>query len=224
MHPRKRMRPLASGMLPMKVAFAIVPVFLFLAATLAASLPMDFGATLGGYIVLTFGYSLIFKQIVLVDIMLLAALYAIRLLAGGAAESVAVSQWLLAFAMFFFFSLACVKRHSELFALRLANKEHARGRGYRASDLEQIGVFGAASGYLSVLVLALYINSVEVTALYRSPGFLWLICPVLLYWISRVWLIAHRGEMHDDPIVFALTDKVSYLVGFLTLAVVLLAL
>lgn len=224
LHPRKRLRPLASGTLPIGAVGVIIPTFALMAAALAVNLPPQFGITLMGYVALTFGYSLIFKQMVLVDIVLLAALYAIRLLAGGAAAEVAVSQWLLAFAMFFFFSLACVKRYSELFALRLANQEHARGRGYRASDLEQIGVFGSASGYLSILVLALYVNSIEVTALYRSPAVLWLICPVLLYWMSRVWLIAHRGEMHDDPIVFALTDRVSYLVGLITLAVVLLAL
>jgi 4-hydroxybenzoate polyprenyltransferase/phosphoserine phosphatase len=224
LHARKRNRPLASGALPMGWAFILIPSFLGIAAVLAAGLPASFGAILAGYVALTFGYSLILKQIVLVDIVLLAALYTIRILAGGAAEEVAVSQWLLAFAMFFFFSLACVKRYSELFALRVANQEHVRGRGYRASDLEQIGTFGAASGYLSILVMALYINSAEVTELYQSPTSLWLICPVLLYWMSRVWLIAHRGEMHDDPIVFALTDRVSYLVGLLAVAVVLIAL
>ncbi|NDC38728.1 MAG: UbiA family prenyltransferase [Proteobacteria bacterium] len=224
LHPRKRFRPLASGLLPIGAALMIIPLFALAAFALAINLPVQFGITLAGYVALTFGYSLFFKQIALVDIVLLAALYAIRILAGGAAAEVLVSKWLLAFAMFFFFSLACVKRYSELFSLRLANKQHASGRGYRASDLEQIGAFGAASGYLSILVLALYINSGEVTALYRSPGFLWLLCPVLLYWVSRVWLISHRGEMHDDPIVFALTDRVSYFVGILTVLVVLLAL
>ena len=224
LHARKRHRPLASGALPMSWAFILIPSFLGIAAVLAAGLPAAFGVILAGYVALTFGYSVILKQIVLVDIVLLAALYTIRILAGGAAEAVVVSQWLLAFAMFFFFSLACVKRYSELFALRVANQEHARGRGYRASDLEQIGTFGAASGYLSILVMALYINSIEVRELYQSPVSLWLICPVLLYWMSRVWLIAHRGEMHDDPIVFALTDRVSYLVGLLVVAVVLIAL
>jgi len=223
-HPRKKLRPIASGAISIPTALLCVPVFLVIAAALSASLPVEFSLILAGYVLLTFGYSLLFKQIVLVDIVLLAALYAIRLLAGGAAEGVAVSSWLVVFAMFFFFSLACVKRYSELFGLRLANQEHSTGRGYRAADLEQIGVFGAASGYLSVLVMSLYVNSTEVTALYSNPGTLWLLCPVLLYWVSRVWLIAHRGEMHDDPIVFALTDKVSYIVGLITVAVILLAL
>lgn len=223
-HPRKRLRPIASGAISIPAALLCIPVFLGLATALSASLPPDFSLILAGYVLLTFGYSLLFKQIVLIDIVLLAALYAIRLLAGGAAEGVAVSSWLVVFAMFFFFSLACVKRYSELFGLRLANQEHSKGRGYRAADLEQIGVFGAASGYLSVLVMSLYVNSNEVTALYSTPGTLWLLCPVLLYWVSRVWLIAHRGEMHDDPIVFALTDKVSYIVGLITVGVILLAL
>jgi hypothetical protein len=110
-------------------------------------------------------------------------------------------------------SLAFVKRFSELHSLRLSKKEAAKGRGYLANDLEQLASLGAASGYIAVLVLALYINSQDVVVLYRHPEALWLICPLLLYWISRVWLLAHRGQMHQDPIVFALKDKASYLLG-----------
>jgi 4-hydroxybenzoate polyprenyltransferase len=145
-------------------------------------------------------------------------------LAGGFATDVRVSEWLLAFSMFFFLSLACVKRFSELYVLRQSNKQQAKGRGYVADDLEQIAQFGSASGYLSVLVLALYVSSKEVVALYGSPRVLWLMCPLLLYWISRVWLIAHRGKLHDDPIVFALQDRTSYVVGLSAALLLMLAL
>ena len=223
-HHSKRARPFASGALPLSVGFAIVPLFLFSAVVLSLFLPLEFTAALLFYFVLTLSYSLRLKQIVLIDILVLASLYTIRILAGGFATEVRVSEWLLAFSMFFFLSLACVKRFSELFVLRQSNKHEAKGRGYVASDLEQIAQFGSASGYLSILVLALYVSSKEVANLYAHPGVLWLGCPLLLYWISRVWLIAHRGKLHDDPIVFAIRDRVSYAVGILALMLMLLAL
>jgi 4-hydroxybenzoate polyprenyltransferase len=151
-------------------------------------------------------------------------LYALRILAGGYAAEVSVSQWLITFSMFFFLSLACVKRFSELRAMRLNNKEGSQGRGYLASDLEQLSQFGTASGYLSVLVLALYISSREVSVLYARPQVIWLLCPVLLYWVSRIWLLASRGLVHEDPIVFAIGDRVSYVVGLISVSILLVAL
>jgi 4-hydroxybenzoate polyprenyltransferase len=168
-------------------------------------------------------YSVKLKQVVLVDILTLAALYTIRIIAGGEAVQVVVSEWLLGFSMFFFLSLACVKRYSELWMLRQSNKQEVRGRGYVAGDLELIGQLGAAAGYLSVLVMALYISSQEVTALYTTPRVLWLLCPMLLYWVSRVWLLAHRGQLHEDPIVFAIRDVTSYGIGVLAALVLYLA-
>jgi 4-hydroxybenzoate polyprenyltransferase/phosphoserine phosphatase len=212
-HRYKRLRPLARGEMSLLVALGSIPLLLVSAVLLAAILPQEFLWVLGGYFGTTLAYSLRLKQIVLVDIITLASLYTVRLLAGAVAVGVVVSEWLLGFSMFFFFSLACVKRFSELRVARKSNESGARGRGYLASDLEQIAMFGTVSGYLSVLVLALYVSSVDVQRLYDSPGYLWLICPLVLYWLSRVWLLAHRGEFHDDPIVFAIRDKVSYLVG-----------
>lgn len=223
-HHSKRHRPLASGQLPLLHAFAIIPIFLILSLALSLTLPVGFTDALVVYFILTLSYSLRLKQMVLIDILVLAGLYTIRILAGGFATDVRVSEWLLGFSMFFFLSLACVKRFSELYVLRQSNKQHAKGRGYVADDLEQIAQFGSASGYLSVLVLALYVSSKEVVALYGSPRVLWLMCPLLLYWISRVWLIAHRGKLHDDPIVFALQDRTSYVVGLSAALLLMLAL
>lgn len=215
LHHSKQRRPFASGNLSLAFGLVAVPLLLILSATLSAVLYPKFAVVLLSYFVLTTWYSVRLKQIVLVDILVLAALYTIRIIAGGEAVAVAVSEWLLAFSMFFFLSLACVKRYSELLVLRKANKQEAKGRGYVASDLEMIGQFGSAAGYMSVLVLALYVSSHEVSELYRTPRLLWLLCPLILFWISRTWLIAHRGNLHDDPIVFAISDKASYLIGSL---------
>jgi 4-hydroxybenzoate polyprenyltransferase len=213
LHRYKRLRPLARGEMSLLVALGAIPLLLVSALLLAAVLPGGFMGVLTIYFVTTLAYSLRLKQYALVDIIALAALYTIRILAGAVAVGVAISEWLLGFSMFFFFSLACVKRFSELRLARKSNEAGARGRGYLASDLEQVAMFGTVSGYLSVLVLALYVSSADVQRLYEHADRLWLICPLVLYWISRVWLLAQRGEFHDDPIVFAIRDKVSYLVG-----------
>jgi len=146
----------------------------------------------------------------MLDVLTLAAFYTIRLVAGAVAVDVLLSKWLLGLSMFLFLSLAFVKRFSELKAIADKNKLNAHGRGYLVTDLNLISSMGVMSGYMAVLVLALYANSPESTALYKHPTLLWLLCPVLLYWISRTWLITNRGEMHDDPIVFALRDKFSW--------------
>jgi 4-hydroxybenzoate polyprenyltransferase len=148
----------------------------------------------------------------MLDVIALAGLYTVRIFAGAVAVPVELSSWMLAFSMFLFLSLAMVKRYAEI--QRVAGTEETRvaGRGYGVDDMSLIQSLGTASGYLSVLVLAFYINSTKSTQLYRHHQLLWLLAPVLLYWISRVWLIARRGGMHDDPVVFALTDKVSLVV------------
>src|SRR4030095_16389895 len=163
------------------------------------------------------------KQIVLLDVFILASLYTLRLIGGHEATGIAYSVWLLAFSMFIFLSLALVKRFLELDSALVQQREDVRGRGYGGSDLNLVAMLGASSGYISVLVLALYVNSFEVGVLYWHPTLLLLICPLMLYWISRIWLLAHRRQMHEDPIVFALKDPVSYAVGLLTLAVLWLA-
>lgn len=223
LHRYKRLRPLARGELSVLVALGAIPLLLIVAIVLGLALPAGFLLVLGGYFAVTLAYSLRLKQIVLVDIITLASLYTIRIWAGAVAVGVAVSEWLLGFSMFFFFSLACVKRFSELRLARKSNESTARGRGYLASDLEQVAMFGTMSGYISVLVLALYVSGLDVQRLYTEPDRLWLVCPLVLYWVSRVWLLAHRGELHDDPIVFAIRDKVSYLVGGLCAVVMVWA-
>jgi len=165
----------------------------------------------------------VLKRFLLIDAVALAGLYTLRLIAGASAAGIALSFWLLLFAVFLFLSLAFVKRYAELEALRRQQRLQALGRGYRVEDLAVLQSFGTAAGYLSVLVLALYINSPDIQALYRHPKVIWMLCVLMLYWISRVWMTAHRGGMHDDPVVYALRDRVSLGVGVLAAATVLLA-
>jgi 4-hydroxybenzoate polyprenyltransferase len=160
---------------------------------------------------------------VLVDALLLAGLYTVRIIAGAEASEVPLSFWLLLFAVFLFLSLAFVKRFAELEALRRQQRLRAAGRGYHVEDLALLRSLGTASGYLSVLVLALYINSPEILPLYHRPKFIWMLCVLMLYWISRVWLTAQRGGMHDDPVVFALKDRVSLAIGLLAVVTVAVA-
>lgn len=224
LHPKKRTRPFASGALPVSVGLVAVPLLLGAGFGIAKGLlPPSFALALAAYYALTVAYSFYLKQMVLLDVVVLATLYTLRILAGAAAVGVPLSQWLLAFSLFLFLSLALVKRFSELHALRRSNNTVAKGRGYFAGDLEQLASLGAASGYISVLVLALYINSRQVTSLYSHPALLWLICPFILYWVSRVWLLAHRGQMHHDPIVFAIRDKISYITGAIVGLIMLFA-
>jgi len=196
-----------------------------LAASLACgwSLGVKFLLILALYLVLTNSYSLYIKRIVLADVMCLAGLYTIRIFAGGVATGIQISNWFLAFSVFFFLSLAMAKRASELFHLRLEKRGAPGGRGYLVGDLEQLSSMGAGSGYISVLVLALYISSEEVKAFYHHPERLWFVCLLIFYWITRIWLLTHRGEIREDPLVFALKDKVSYGVGFLVCVIFILA-
>ncbi len=192
------------------------PVLLLVAFILAGlTLPLAFEGVLATYFVLTLAYSIRLKQSAIVDVLTLAGLYTLRIIAGAAAIGVPLSFWLLTFSMFIFLSLAFIKRFSELKRARASgSKEMVRGRGYAHEDLEIVSSLGTGSGYLSVLVLALYIQDSHSASLYQTPQLIWLACPLLLFWISRAWIIAHRGQMHDDPIVFALKDKVSWLMGF----------
>jgi 4-hydroxybenzoate polyprenyltransferase len=238
-HPRKRRRPFAAGDLSPFVGVATA-----LSLTIALQLPHvltrfspqfpqngqgKFLEWLVFYVVATTAYSLRLKRMVLVDVIVLSGLYTVRLLAGSAAAGVPVSPWLAAFSIFFFLSLAFVKRFSELEGLRLRNEAAGtvavKGRGYRLSDLEQLRSFGTSSGYASVLVFLLYIGNLDAAAkLYVHTTRLWLLVPVLLLWISRLWLQASRGELHEDPVVYAVTDKRSLLLGVLVVAIVLAAL
>ena len=223
LHFRKSKRAIASGRFPVKAAFVVIPILLAISFFAALQLPQKFMYCLIIYAASTMLYSFRLKQIPVVDIIVLAMLYTLRILAGGMATQVVVSQWLLSFSLFIFLSLACVKRFSELRLLRNKAADKIHGRGYQVSDAEAIATFGASSGYISILVLVFYVNSKEVVSLYFRHDLLWFLCPLILYWITRLWLLAHRQQVHDDPLVFALTDKVSYLVGIVVIALLLLA-
>lgn len=216
-HSSKRHRPFASGALSLKAGLLAFPLLLCLAfggATLL--LPWRYAAVLAGYYVLTLGYSLAWKRMMMVDVVALAMLYTIRIIAGTAAFALLPTFWLLAFSMFMFLSLALVKRYAELLPARhKGESKKTRGRGYYPGDLEMLASLGAASGYLAVLVMALYIQDGATTLLYRHPRIIWLACPVLLFWISRTWLLTHRGKMNDDPVVFAAKDWCSLALGAL---------
>jgi 4-hydroxybenzoate polyprenyltransferase/phosphoserine phosphatase len=212
-HPRKSRRPFASGDLSIATGLVMAPVLLAVAVVLALFLPMKFQLVFATYYAITASYSFALKGIVLVDALMLASLYTLRIIAGAAASEVPLSFWLLLFAVFLFLSLAFVKRFAELESLRRQQRLRAAGRGYHVEDLPLLQSLGTASGYLSVLVLALYINSPEIQALYHRPKFIWMLCVLMLYWISRMWMKAQRGKMHDDPVVFALKDRVSLAIG-----------
>ncbi len=211
-HPRKRLRPFASGDIPIVHGVVAAPLLIVGSLVIASlTLPVLFAATLFLYLATSLWYSVALKRIAMVDVLTLAGLYSMRIVAGGAAVAIMPSFWLLAFAMFLFLSLAAAKRYAELRTAHDAGKADAPGRGYSVADLPLLQSSGLAAGYLAVLVLALYINS-EAETMYRFPELLWLLCPLLLYWMNRVWLRTSRGRMHDDPVVFALTDRPSLLV------------
>ena len=219
---RKRHRPFAAGDLPL--GGGLIPAFVLIVAAFGTALALSahFVLVLSGYFALTVVYSLMLKRIAVLDVMTLAMLYSIRLIGGAVAVPVKASFWLIAFSTFLFLSLAMVKRYTELRGLLDGGRTAAAGRGYTVADLPLIESLGTSSGYLSVLVLAFYINSTASETLYRRPEILWALTPLLLYWISRVWFVARRGQMHDDPVVFALTDVVSY-VALVVLAGVIIA-
>ncbi len=216
-HKRKRTRPFAAGRLPIRSGLILFPVLLVLAFGVSSWLlrPL-FGVGLLGYYVMTLGYSMWLKRKMVVDVITLAALYTIRIIAGAIALDIPLSFWLLAFSMFMFLSLALMKRYTELLVLRTnGTQAKIRGRGYVADDLAMLASMGAAAGYMAVMVLALYINDPGTVQLYRHPKAIWLACPLLLAWISRTWMLAHHGRMHDDPVVFAVRDRISLGIGAL---------
>lgn len=224
MHRTKRKRPFAAGTLSIPAGLALGLGCLVVGVGLAvAFLPMSFVAVLLGYVAITSVYSVYLKRKLIVDVVTLASLFTYRVIAGGVAANVMVSFWLLSFSMFFFTGLAFAKRYSELRVLKSASKSSAAGRGYWVQDLEIIASTGPGCGLMAVLVFALYINSAEVLAIYREPRFLWLLCPLLLYWSTRVWFLAAREQLDDDPVVFALKDRISYLAGIVAVVLVLSA-
>lgn len=223
-HPTKRHRPFAAGDLTLGYALVMIPALAAAGLSLAALISRPFLEVAASYAALSLAYSFRLKRIVLLDVIVLAALYSMRILAGAAAIATWPSHWLLAFSTFFFFSLALVKRYGELVIMRRVDGDHAKARAYELEDSELIAAMGVASGFLSVLVLALYINSDKAPVLYGHYEVIWFLCPLLLYWIGRVWLIAHRGKMPDDPLVFALQDRTNRVLIFLMFLLAVLAL
>lgn len=222
-HFRKSKRPFACGDLPLWTGFLLAPTLLVAAGLIAILLPSSFMLVLGVYYALTVAYSYALKGVILLDAVTLAGLYTLRIVAGAFAIGIPISFWMLLFSIFLFLSLAFVKRFAELDALQRQERLHAAGRGYEVIDLPILQSLGSASGYLSVLVLALYINSPDIEILYRRPQVIWILCVLMLYWISRVWMKAQRSEMHDDPVVFALRDRVSLSIGVLAAITIILA-
>lgn len=219
-HSRKRYRPFAAGDVPVLHGVVLSALLMISAALLAQLLPTRFILVLAIYLVTTLAYSLYLKRQVFIDVIVLGGLYTLRVLGGLAAITSSTSQWLLMFSLFLFLSLAIVKRCTELIQRRVAGKTTTMGRGYRVEDLAVLFPFAAASGYSAVLVFTLYMSSPQEVALYNHPHRLWLIGPLLVYWISRVQIIANRGELHDDPVIFAVTDRVSWMVAACMAAVI----
>jgi 4-hydroxybenzoate polyprenyltransferase/phosphoserine phosphatase len=222
-HPTKRNRPFAAGTIPLTHGLAMVPVLLLAAFLIACLLPWQFLGVLAVYFAATLAYSFFFKRTMLFDVLVLAGLYTLRIVAGSAALAIPRSFWLLAFSIFLFFSLALVKRYVELLEMGDTAKARDRGRGYRAVDLETLSQFGITSGMAAVLVLALYIDSSVSQKLYRNPEIIWLLCPLMLYLICRFWILARRGEMHEDPIMFAIKDWRSQVIVGIGAVLLLLA-
>jgi 4-hydroxybenzoate polyprenyltransferase/phosphoserine phosphatase len=223
-HHSKRRRTFAAGDLSPLVGAPIAVAFLLISFLSARVLPLSFYGWLAFYLISTLAYSLYLKKIPLLDVLILSGLYTLRLLAGSAASGAHISHWLGGFSVFLFFSLAIVKRFAELENLRIKGSLPKNGRGYLVDDLEQLRSFGTASAFSAVVIFIIYISGSEVSRLYHKPALLWLIMPFMLLWLCRVWLLASRGKLHEDPVVFALTDVISLLIGAAIACVVLLAL
>jgi len=226
-HPSKQYRPLACGQVSIVEGMALVPVLALASFGLAWWMGNPaFMAWLLAYFVITSAYSFYLKRIMLLDCMVLAILYVLRVIAGAAVVGAAFSSWLLAFSLFLFLSLAFVKRYAELELKAVETSTPAsplKGRGYRLDDISLIQTMGVVSGFMSSLVLALYLNSPDVQELYNAPQLLWLAIPVMIYWMAYVWMQAHRGHMHDDPVVFATRNPVSLACGVVFVGILVLA-
>ena len=223
-HPIKKNRPLASGLMSIETAAALIFLFLLISVFIAIKmLSTAFLIILIVYMISTTAYSIILKQIMLIDVIVLGGLYTLRITAGSIASSVDVSSWLLVFSMFFFLSLAFMKRYADLILMKQNNNEEIAGRGYHVDDLDLVQKSGITSGFVAMLVLALYINSEHVIELYKSPILIWFMIPVLFYWLMRMWMVTNRGEMTGDPINYAIRDRTTYVAMIIIGIVMLLA-
>jgi 4-hydroxybenzoate polyprenyltransferase len=209
-HPTKKKRPIASGDVSPGIAVAIGLILVLAGFTLEMGTSMRATLLLSLYVILNVAYSRLLKEYAIIDVLLLASFYTLRILVGGAAANIVLTTWLLAFSMFTFFSLALAKRVSELQGAQDRRKARSGRRGYQVEDLTILTIMGACAGELAVLVFALYLNSGEMSRLYKHPDALWYLCLMVFYWVSRLWLSVHREEVHEDPVIFTLRDPGSY--------------
>lgn len=225
LHPRKRNRPLASGNLPLTTGLFSIPLLIMASMILGLSLSWHFCAILLIYLLLTTLYSSLIKTLAIFDVLTLTGLFTLRIFAGASATLILLSPWLIVFSVFFFLSLALVKRVAELKELEKSGdaSSKAEGRGYTVRDLPLLLALGACSGFQAVQVFTLYINSDKAIKLYSNPVLLWMLCPLLLFWLSRIWLLVWRGRIKDDPLHFAAADVPTYLIGILSILIILTA-
>jgi 4-hydroxybenzoate polyprenyltransferase len=222
-HPEECLRPFASGDLPALAGIGMVAIFLLLGILGGSLLPGNFFGWLALYLVATLAYSIYLKRIAIVDVLMLTGLYILRLLAGGASTQTQISHWMAGFSIFLFLSLAMVKRFAELENLRANGSTPGDGRSYLLADVEHLRSFGAASSLAAVVVFAIYIGGPEVAKLYSQPSLLWLIVPLMILWLARLWLLASRGKLDEDPLVFALSDRISLAIGAAVVVIALFA-
>lgn len=224
-HPSKRRRPFASGAIPARWGLAIMVATATATALIATLLPPVFTLALATYLGLNLLYTTYLKRKLLVDVLALSGSYTLQILAGNAATGIELSFWLLAFSIFLFFSLALVKRYVEMDTIGVSQplEKRVMGRGYRYVDLEMLSQMGVSSAFAAIMVLALYVERVGTTGLYKRPELIWLICPIVLYVVSRIWFLAKRGEMRDDPVAFILRDWRSHLMGLIVVAIMVAA-
>ncbi|NQU58971.1 MAG: UbiA family prenyltransferase [Rhodospirillales bacterium] len=218
-HNDKRRRPFASGSVPLQHGMIMIPSLLGVSVVLAFGLSYALVAVLALYYMTTIAYMFVLKRSAIIDVCVLSLLYTLRLAAGSAVTGIQPSSWLLTLSLFFFLSLAVMKRINELSSLPEGSAGKHFGRGYLTDDIPVLTAMAAASGYAAVLVFVLYLSSPKVNMLYANPQYLWLISPIFIFWISRTLLLAHRGELHEDPLVFALRDKLSLLLAGLCAAI-----
>lgn len=222
-HASKRARPFASGLLQLRAGLLVAPVFLLFSMMLATTISSRFAHVLAGYFALTSIYSVYLKHKMLLDVVALAMLYTTRIVAGGVAAEVHISQWLFTFSLFIFTSLALIKRYVELASRLDRGLPDRRDRDYRIDDIDVVAALAASAGLNAITIFSLYVASPDVQILYRHPKLLWLICPILLYWIGRALMMAHRRLMDDDPVVFAIKDRFSAIAIASIVAVVIIA-
>jgi 4-hydroxybenzoate polyprenyltransferase len=216
LHPTKKTRPIAAGLIKPNLALAVGIVLLVLSFIIAGTINRNFFITLGIYLILTIGYTLKLKKVMILDLILITAFYLIRIIAGGFASKDTTSYWMFGFSIFFFLSLAFAKRFAELKELEQANSEVSNRRGYQFGDETILLTLGVAAGYAAVVIFALYLNTPTINTLYKAPEIMWGLLPVLTYWISWIWLQASRGNMYEDPLLFAFDrneSRIAFLVG-----------